>query len=122
MAHLNLENEVVFKKDIDKVTDVLVDLFNFTPTKEAKSIQNQALVLENFEQFLIKLLTTDVLPTREQRFEVANFLYKIQLKRETIALMKGELDMEDIKKAAESLGKKWTIPETEPFGIGISAR
>jgi hypothetical protein len=77
---------------------------------------------DKFEQFLIKLMTNDVLPTREERFKVANFLHKIQSRREAIALMNGEIDMEEIKKSAESLGKKWTIPENEPFGISISKR
>ena len=36
--------------------------------------------------------------------------------------MTGKIDMEEVKRAAESTGKKWTIPENEPFGVGISQR
>ena len=43
-------------------------------------------------------------------------------RREAIAVMTGEIDMEEIKRAAESLGRKWTVPENEPFGVGISQR
>lgn len=122
MAHLNLENDSIVQKDIENVADLLLDLLNMIPKKELKSIQNQTFVLENFEQFLIKLMTNDVLPTREERFKVANFLHKIQSRREAIALMNGEIDMEEVKKSAENLGKKWTIPEHEPFGISVSKR
>ena len=122
MAHLALENDTIIQKDIENVTDILVDLLNVIPEKEFKSIQNQTFILENFEQFLIKLMTHDVLPTREERFKVITFLHKIQSRREAIALMRGELDIEEIKKASENLGKKWTVPENEPFGISVSKR
>ena len=122
MAHLALENDTIIQKDIENVTDILADLLNVIPEKEFKSIQNQTFILENFEQFLIKLMTHDVLPTREERFKVITFLHKIQSRREAIALMSGELDIGEIKKASENLGKKWTVPENEPFGISVSKR
>jgi hypothetical protein len=122
MAHLDLENDTIVQKDIENVTDVLLDLLNVIPEKEFKRVQNQAFVLENFEQFLIKLMTHDVLPTKEERFKVITFLHKIQSRREAIALMRGELDIEEIKKASENLGKKWTVPENEPFGVSVSKR
>jgi hypothetical protein len=122
MAHLDLENDTIVQKDIENVTDVLLDLLNVIPGKEFKRVQNQAFVLENFEQFLIKLMTHDVLPTKEERFKVITFLHKIQSRREAIALMRGELDIEEIKKASENLGKKWTVPENEPFGVSVSKR
>ena len=34
--------------------------------------------------------------------------------------MTGEIDMEEVKRAAESIGRKWTVPENEPFGVGIA--
>jgi hypothetical protein len=122
MAHLDLENDTIVQKDIENVTDILLDLLNVIPEKEFKRVQNQAFVLENFEQFLIKLMTHDVLPTKEERFKVITFLHKIQSRREAIALMRGELDIEEIKKASENLGKKWTVPENEPFGVSVSKR
>jgi hypothetical protein len=122
MAHLDLENDTIVQKDIENVTDILLDLLNVIPGKEFKGVQNQAFVLENFEQFLIKLMTHDVLPTKEERFKVITFLHKIQSRREAIALMRGELDIEEIKKASENLGKKWTVPENEPFGVSVSKR
>jgi hypothetical protein len=122
MAHLNVEHEIVIKKDIDNVINVLVDLFNQTPEKELKNIQKQGFALENFEQFLIKLMTHDVLPTREERFAVAKLLHKIQSRREAIALMNGEIDMEEIKRTSKSLGKRMAMPENEPFGISVSKR
>jgi hypothetical protein len=122
MAHLDLENDTIVQKDIENVTDILLDLLNVIPEKEFKRVQNQSFVLENFEQFLIKLMTHDVLPTKEERFKVITFLHKIQSRREAIALMRGELDIEEIKKASENLGKKWTVPENEPFGVSVSKR
>ena len=52
---------------------------------------NKSFVLEDFEKFLMKLLTHDVLPTREERSAVAKFLHKIHSRREEIALITGEL-------------------------------
>ncbi len=81
---------------------------------------NQSFVLEDFEKFLMKLLTHDVLPTRDERAAVAKFLHKIHSRREEIALMTGELNKEEIEKAAISLGRKWTVPENEPFGVSLA--
>jgi hypothetical protein len=122
MAHLDLDNDTIVQKDIENVTDILMDLLNVIPKKEFKSVQNQAFVLENFEQFLTKLMTHNVLPTKEERLKVITFLHKIQSRREAIALISGELDIEEIKKASENLGKKWTVPENEPFGVSVSKR
>ncbi len=97
-----------------------MDLMNVMPKKVANNGYNQSFVLEDFEKFLIKLLTHDVLPTREERFAVANFLHKIHSRREEIALMTGELDSEEIERAAVSLGRKWTVPENEPFGVSLA--
>ena len=36
--------------------------------------------------------------------------------------MTDEIDMEEVKRAAESIGRKWTVPENEPFGVGVSQR
>jgi hypothetical protein len=66
---------------------------------------------EDFEQFLIKLMTHDVLPTKKERFAVANLLHKIQSRREAIALLTGELTMEDIKDTSGNLGKRMAMSE-----------
>jgi hypothetical protein len=120
MAHLNIEEAIIIKKDFDSLSTVLVDLLNVLPKKELTDGYNQSLVLEDFEKFLMKLLTHNVLPTREERFAVANFLHKIHSRREAIALMTGKLDIDEIQKAGESLGRKWTVPENEPFGVSLS--
>jgi inhibitor of KinA sporulation pathway (predicted exonuclease) len=122
MAHINMLEDVIIKKDFDNLSTVLVDLLNVIPKKEVNNGQNQSFVLEDFEKFLMKLLTHNVLPTREERFAVANFLHKIHSRREAIAVMTGEIDMEEIKKTSEGLGKRMAIPETEPFGIALSKR
>lgn len=110
----------IIRKDFDSVSNVLVDLMNVSPKKASNSSYNQSFVLEDFEKFLMKLLTHDVLPTREERAAVAKFLHKIHSRREEIALMTGELDSEEIEKAAVSLGRKWTVPENEPFGVSLA--
>ena len=119
MAHINSLEDTIIKKDFDNLSTVLVDLFNVVPLNNE---QNQSFVLEDFEKFLMKLLTHNVLSTKAERFAVADFLHKIHSRREAIAVMTGEIDMEEVKRAAESSGKKWTVPENEPFGVGISQR
>lgn len=110
----------IIRKDFDSVSNVLVDLMNVTPKKASNNGDNQSFVLEDFEKFLMKLLTHDVLPTRDERAAVAKFLHKIHSRREEIALMTGELDSEEIERAAVSLGRKWTVPENEPFGVRLA--
>lgn len=124
MEQLNIleKEKKSLKKDFDKVSPILIELMTISPKKETSNGRNQNFVLKDFEQFLMKLITHDILPTREDRFAVINFLYKIQARREAIAFMTGELDMEEIEKASESLGKKMAVPKTEPFGVSISQR
>ena len=117
MAHISSLEDTIIKKDFDNLSTVLVDLLNFVPLNNG---QNQSFVLEDFEKFLMKLLTYNVLPTKAERFAVADFLHKIHSRREAIALMTGESNREDIKKTSEGLGKRMAMPETEPFGIGLS--
>ena len=119
MAHINNLEDTFIKKDFDNLSTVLVDLLNVIPLSNG---QNQSFVLEDFEKFLIKLLTHNVLPTKAKRFAVADFLHKIHSRREAIAVMTGEIDMEDIKKTSEGFGKRMAMPENEPFGVGISQR
>ena len=117
MSHINSLEDTIIKKDFDNLSTVLVNLLNVVPLNNE---QNQSFVLEDFEKFLIKLLTHNVLSTKAERFAVADFLHKIHSRREAIALMTGEIDMEDIKKTSEALGKRMAMPENEPFGVGIS--
>jgi hypothetical protein len=122
MEQLNLleREKNIIRKDFDSVSNVLVNLMNMSPKKASNNGYNQSFLLEDFEKFLMKLLTHDVLPTREERSAVAKFLHKIHSRREEIALMAGELDKEEIERAAVSLGRKWTVPENEPFGVSIA--
>jgi hypothetical protein len=122
MEQLNiLEREKnIIRKDFDSVSNVLVDLMNVSPKKASNNGYNQSFVLEDFEKFLMKLLTHNVLPTKEERFAVVNFLHKIHTRREEIALMRGELDSEEIEKAAANLGRKWAVPENDPFGVSLA--
>ncbi len=122
MAHLNVEHTSIIQKDLDNVTNVLVDLFNISPNVEPKHIKNQHFALENYEHFLIKLMTYDVLKTREERLAVANLLHKIQSRREEIALITGELTIEDIEDTSGNLGKRMAIPDNEPYGFSFSSR
>ena len=119
MAHINSLEDTITKKDFDNLSTVLVNLLNVVPLNNE---QNQSFVLEDFEKFLLKLLTHNVLSTREERFAVADFLHKIHSRREAIAVMTGEIDMEEVKRAAENLGRKWAVPENESFGVGIAQR
>lgn len=109
----------IAQKDFDKVSPILIDLMNLSPKNGSNNGQNSGFVLEDFEKFLTKLITQDVLPTKKERFTVINFLYKIQARREAIAISSGELDIEEIKKASESLGRKMATPQSEPFGTAI---
>ena len=109
----------IAQKDFDKVSPILIDLMNLSPKNGATNGQNPRFVLEDFEKFLTKLITQDVLPTKKERFAVIDFLYKIQARREAVAISSGELDMEEIKKASESLGRKMATPKTEPFGTAV---
>jgi hypothetical protein len=112
MEELNiLEKELnLIQKDFDNVSSVLVNLMNVAPKKQDTQSQPR-FVLEDFEQYLIKLMTHDVLPTKKERFAVANLLHKIQSRREAIAFMTGELTMEDIRDTSGNLGKRMAMSE-----------
>jgi hypothetical protein len=106
-----LEKELnLIQKDFDNVSNVLVNLMNVAPEKQ-DLLSQPRFVLEDFEQYLIKLMTHDVLPTKKERFAVANLLHKIQSRREAIALMTGELTLEDIKDTSGNLGKRMAMSE-----------
>jgi hypothetical protein len=111
MEHLNLKSEFFTQKDMDDLINVLVDLMNYVPKKELDNGQNQDFILEDFEKYLTKLLTQNVLKTREQRASVVKFLYKIHARREEIAIMTGEIDIEDIKNTLGNLGKRMAMSE-----------
>jgi hypothetical protein len=106
-----LEKELnLIQKDFDNVSNVLVNLMNVAPKKQ-DVLSQPRFVLEDFEQYLIKLMTHDVLPTKKERFAVANLLHKIQSRREAIALLTGELTLEDIKDTSGNLGKRMAMSE-----------
>ena len=109
----------IAQRDFDKVSPILIDLMNFSSKNGSNSGQNSGFVLEDFEKFLTKLITQDVLPTKKERFAVLDFLYKIQARREAIAISSGELDIEEIRKASENFAKKMAAPQSEPFGTAI---
>lgn len=124
MEQLNLlsKDRNIAINDFNNVSNVLVDLMNVLPEKELSNGQNQNFVLEDFEKYLTKLLTQNVLKTREERAAVAKFLYKIHARREEIAIMTGELDIEEIRDTSGNLGKRMAMSENEPFGISASKR
>ncbi|MDZ7877371.1 MAG: hypothetical protein U5L45_06865 [Saprospiraceae bacterium] len=120
MEQLNILEKNIAKKDFDRVSGVLVDLMNIVPKTAPKNGLSQNFILEDFEQYLTKLITHDVLSNREERFAVIDFLYKLQARREAIALMSRASNMDEIKKASKSLGRKMAVPQTEPFGVSIA--
>jgi hypothetical protein len=124
MEQLNMlsKDRNIAINDFNNVSNVLVDLMNVLPEKELSNGQNQNFVLEDFEKYLTKLLTKNVLKTREERAAVTNFLYKIHARREKIAILTGELDIEEIKNTSGNLGKRMAMSENEPFGISVSKR
>ena len=124
MEQLNIieKEKNIAKKDFDKVSPILINLMNVSPKKGSNNGRNSGFVLEDFERFLTKLITQDILPTKAERFAVIDLLYKIQARREAIAILSGEWDIKEIEKASESLGKKMAVPKTEPFGVSISQR
>jgi hypothetical protein len=113
MEELNiLEKELnLIQKDFDNVSSVLVNLMNVA-SKKQDILSQPRFVFEDFEQYLIKLVTHDVLPTKKERFAVANLLHKIQSRREAIALITGELIMEDIKNTLGNLGIRMGMSES----------
>jgi hypothetical protein len=124
MEQLNMlsKDRNIAINDFNNVSNVLVDLMNVLPKKELGNGQNQNFVLEDFEKYLTKLLTQNVLKTREERAAVTKFLYKIHARREEIAILTGELDIEEIKNTSGNLGKRMAMSENEPFGISVSKR
>ena len=124
MEQLNIieKEKNIAKKDFDKVSPILIDLMNVSPKKGSSNGRNSGFVLEDFEKILTKLITQDVLATKAERFAVIDLLYKIQARREAIAIMSGEWDIKEIEKASESLGRKMAVPQTEPFGTVIIRR
>ncbi len=106
MEELNiLEKELnLIQKDFDNVSSVLVNLMNVASKKQ--DIQNQPrFVLKDFEQYLIKLMTHDVLPTKKERFAVRDVSTGREPQPEVKPDNKPAIDPKDNEQAPEKLNE-----------------
>jgi hypothetical protein len=70
-------------------------------------------LLDRYIEFLNYYITEETLP-REKKIYWINFLDKLTLQREILAIEKGELDLKAIQKASLHLGKKMQSSFSDP--------
>lgn len=89
--------------DLNQVTKIIFYSFSIN---HLEKFDEQEQLLDYFKIFLKKYLNSNLLTTRKSKVQLINFLDKVNLQKELLELRKGEINIDQIKLAAQSLGKK----------------
>jgi hypothetical protein len=91
--------------DVDNLATILIRSISGTKNNSPESFEHQNRIISQLILFLEKYLGEEIL-NLEDKLVVIKILDKIQLQREVIEMKLKGLSIEDLKVAAERLGKK----------------
>lgn len=91
--------------DVDNLATILIRSISGMKNNSPESFEHQNWIISEFISFLKKYLDEEILNT-EDKLVVVKILDKIQLKKEVIEMKLKGLSIEELKVAAERLGKK----------------
>ncbi len=95
------------KKDFDMVSELIFQSFSMIRNDESQvSLDKMEALISSFTQFLEEYIEHQFLNSETDKLSLIDFIDKMNMQKELIALRKNETTFEEIEKAGKSLGRK----------------
>jgi hypothetical protein len=98
----NIENE--------NLHQVIISIFNFTKIKtnykRVSTVNKKEEMVDEIISLLEKYLELDIVKEKSQKLEIIDVLDKLHFRKEVLEVIKSKIEINDIKKAGNRLGKK----------------
>jgi hypothetical protein len=106
VAEIKTKSEIN-EKEFSQMTKFLYESFLIRKSRNSKSsLEKQGQILALFTEVLNKYLELQFLSDKKRKIEFINFIDKLNLQKEMIDLQKGVTNIDNIKIAANRLGRK----------------
>ncbi|MEK7255025.1 MAG: hypothetical protein AAB316_09790 [Bacteroidota bacterium] len=94
------------KADIELVSNLSFKAFHLGMEVTNSNIEKRMLLLEQYIQFLNKLLRSELIQSNEQHVELVKVIVNLKAQLEVFEVLSGKVKLEDLQAAAERMGKK----------------